>query len=97
MPGPGQYTPSTSLKDPSATAFPFGTEPRTGHGLAVGSEKPSNPTGPGMYHWENPASPPHWSFGNQKKGLNWKSDAPGPGQDDIPTTVPLTAPYAIPK
>lgn len=94
VPGPGHYdqTVPTSVREKSAS-YKIGTEPRN-HGL-VGGQRSGEGSGP-MYHWELPPSPPIWGFGSQEKGWKNKSEAPGPGQYDIPTTIAVVPPYTKP-
>lgn len=94
VPGPGHYNQdlSSSVRD-RAASYKIGSEARS-HSL-VGEKRQGEGGGP-MYHWELPPNPPIWGFGTQDKGWKSNSEAPGPGQYDIPTTIAVVPPYTKP-
>ena len=73
----------------------FGSEQRSqGFG---GVRKSIEGVGPGMYHKELKAQKPMWTFGSDRKDVKIRSEAPGPGHYEIPSTIAVVAAYSLQK
>lgn len=90
-PGPGQYDPKKNQGDPK---YSVGKDKK---GLDYGLGKSSSLTGPGLYNVKQGPQGPHWGFGSASRDQNLKSDAPGPGQYEIPSGISNLPGYAVPK
>ncbi|PHJ23555.1 h-shippo 1 [Cystoisospora suis] len=74
-PGPGAYNPARPEKDSGKYSFGIKTP-----ALRLGA---MTTPGPGTYRTEGVISSPkspQWSFGSQKRGVNFVNSVPGPGQ-----------------
>lgn len=94
VPGPGNYDPDDKVGKTHSPTYKIGSSPRG----ANNKYKESIP-GPGNYQYYNPAldKGPKVKFGNEKRGINVKSDTPGPGAYKIPVKIVDVPRYLIPN
>jgi hypothetical protein len=91
LPGPGQYNPEIGAGRAEPTHAVIGTGQRTNENRRGIRVSP----GPGAYEFESRRNGPKWSFKKDAKEKASYEDEPGPGQYEIPTTIPDVPKYLL--
>jgi hypothetical protein len=89
--GPGQYDPDVNASRPDGVHVVIGTGQRTNESRRGVRTLP----GPGAYDPAVKSDSPRWTFKKDPKDKINFEDEPGPGQYDIPPTVPDVAKYLL--
>ena len=92
-PGPGQYDPDISSVKPQGLHAVIGTGQRTNESRRGLKSVP----GPGTYNPVVKSDQPKWSFKKDPKEKIIFEDEPGPGQYEIPCSVPDVPKYLLIK
>lgn len=91
VPGPGQYEPTISYAISDSKSHVIGTGQRSN----LGRTRANNFPGPGSYYNDKKAKTQTWSFGKDPKHKEIFEDEPGPGQYEIPPSVPDVPKYLL--
>lgn len=92
-PGPGQYNPDLTAVKPQGIHTVIGTGQRTNESRRGLKGVP----GPGAYDPELRRDEPKWTFKKDPKQKINIEDEPGPGQYEIPNTIPDVPKYLLNK
>lgn len=91
VPGPGQYNPEIVASRPEGVHVVIGTGQRTNESRRGIRALP----GPGTYDPNIPSDSPKWTFKKDPRVKINFDDDPGPGQYEIPPTVPDVPKYLL--
>ena len=92
-PGPGYYNPNINAVKPDTVHPVIGT----GQRISEGKKEIKTFPGPGAYDVSFSKDSPKWTFKKDPKEKVSYEDEPGPGQYDIPTTIPDVPKYLVSK